>query len=293
MAAAADSSQSGPLSEASASGVEPIRAAISRVLDGVFNTHNKMPTLHEAVLRVATKDIKDATVLEKLEEFAEDIDALFGRKIAWYGEKVARQDLTICLAFAQQFIDGNLEQIKIGIKLYPHPYKNVSKEIAQQYKLTLDEIAAIRLYTLNCDFFRWLNFYLRLDDRDVARIFFPFIRLLMTALAKLPKFEGPLLFRGMKQDCSNKFPLEQQYQNWFFESFSTNFKVAVKFAGADQTPRTLLTLDCRGFSGATNITWFSRYPFEDEVLSSHDPLDSIIHLLMNSFTFFFFFSCCI
>jgi hypothetical protein len=271
MAAAADPIQSGPLSEACASGVEPIRAAISRVLDGVFNTLNKMPTLREAVLRVATKNIEDAMVLEKLDEAAKQIHTLFGRQIAWYDENVAERDLAICETFAQQFLDGNLEEIKIGIKLYPHPYKNVSKEIALQYKLTRDEIAAIRLYTLNCDFFRWLNFYLRWDDRDLARIFFPFVRLLMTALAKLPKFEGPLLFRGMKQDCSNKFPLEQQYQNWFFESFSTNFKVAVNFAGADQTPRTLLTLDCRGFSGATNITWFSRYPFEDEVLSSSDP----------------------
>jgi hypothetical protein len=253
------------LAEGNGAGVLPVQASIRQLpLDGVLDTHHPMPSFKEAVLHVARKRI-DQEVQEKMQDIAAKINAVFGRPIMWYDEQRATPDVETCLSFAQQFLDGTLDDIEVAEVYYPHPYNSVCKQLAQQYRLTKDEIAAIRLYSMNCDFFRWLNFYLRQDDRDLARLFFPFIRLLMTALAKLPKFEGPLLFRGMRNDCTANFRVSPKYTTWFFESFSTNYKAAIKFAKPVGQPRTLQIFSCRQFSGAIPITWFSRYPFEDEV----------------------------
>jgi hypothetical protein len=264
------------LSEANAASVMPVQKSSRRPpLDGVFNTSHPMLSFEEAVLHVARKKI-DQEVQKSMQDIADEIHAMFGRSksnpIKWYDEHRAKPDVETCLSFAQQFLEGTLDDIEVKVvttEYHPHPYKSVCKQLAQQYRLTKDEIAAIRLYTMNCDFFKWLNFYLRQDNRDLARLFFPFIRLLMTALAKLPKFEGPLLFRGMRNDCTANFRVSPKYTAWFFESFSTNYRKALKFAkpaGAPAgAPRTLQIFSCRQFSGATPITWFSRYPFEDEV----------------------------
>ncbi len=251
----------GPLADASPVGVET-------VLADVFNPEYPTVSLREAVLCAAK--LEDPVALEKILRKAPEMEAAFGRPIDWYNEGAAAPDLASCMKFAQQFLEGDLEPVNINNVFYPHPFKIVSKQKALHYKLTQDEIAAIRFYTLNTNFFRWLNMFLRSKERDWVRPFFHFIRLLMTALAKLPKFEGQELFRGMTQDLSARFPLQRRYQGFQFESFSTNYKMAIYFANRSgiNRRRTLQTFLCENFSGATNITWFSRYPFEDEVAAA-------------------------
>ena len=118
-------------------------------------------------------------------------------------------------------------------------------------------------------FYPSLNFFLRQAERRLVKPYFPFIRLLCNELHKLPRYEGPLLFRGLKGDCRRKFRPGQRVVEWSFVSCTTNFAVIFKpdfgsISGSE--PATHLYFNCRDFAGATSIQMFSRYPDEEEVL---------------------------
>lgn len=53
--------------------------------------------------------------------------------------------------------------------------------------LTRDMAAAIYLYTMDSNFYRQLNKLLRAEDRTALKPFFPYLRLLLTGLRRLPK----------------------------------------------------------------------------------------------------------
>ena len=86
----------------------------------------------------------------------------------------------------------------------------IASEFAERYleanqanplKLTEDEIAAIYLYTAQwtsgVSLFTALNNALRTEDRNAVRPFFPYLRLLLGGLRKLPVVNRPV-FRGVK-----------------------------------------------------------------------------------------------
>ena len=53
--------------------------------------------------------------------------------------------------------------------------------------LTRDMGAAIYLYTMESNFYRQVNKLLRVEDRTALKPFFPYLRLLLVALRRLPK----------------------------------------------------------------------------------------------------------
>ena len=63
--------------------------------------------------------------------------------------------------------------------------------------LTMDEACAIRFYTLETDLYPEFNKALRSRDRKLAKVFFPFLQLLLLAMHKMPKSSGTL-FRGTR-----------------------------------------------------------------------------------------------
>jgi len=65
--------------------------------------------------------------------------------------------------------------------------------------LTIDQAAAIYLYTMECDVYKLLNKSL-LDKNRGSEIgpFLPFLKLLLTALKKLPTHDKKVAYRGMK-----------------------------------------------------------------------------------------------
>ena len=85
-------------------------------------------------------------------------------------------------------------------------------------ELTVDEAAAITLYTMECELYRTLNRLLRARDRQQLRPFFSYLRLLLQARAKLPKHAGSL-WRGVKGvDLRSKFPQGKELWWWAFTS---------------------------------------------------------------------------
>lgn len=74
---------------------------------------------------------------------------------------------------------------------------------ANPHKLTKDEIAAIYLYTMpwpnaTASLYYNLNKALRTADRSAAKPYFPYLRLLLSALKKLPPVVGTV-HRGTHQ----------------------------------------------------------------------------------------------
>ena len=55
--------------------------------------------------------------------------------------------------------------------------------------LTRDMAAAIYMYTIDSNFYRLLNTLLRVEDRTALKPYFPYLRLLLIALRRLPKEE--------------------------------------------------------------------------------------------------------
>ena len=66
-----------------------------------------------------------------------------------------------------------------------------------KYRLDYDNVASIVMYTRQCGFFMALNGALRSQEDASIQCFAPFLRLLLTALSKLPCYEGDIVFRGM------------------------------------------------------------------------------------------------
>jgi len=132
--------------------------------------------------------------------------------------------------------------------------------------LTLNERAAIHIYTQSSPFYSTLNKSLRVKNRSVLIPFFPYLKLLLTALAKLPTVKGTF-WRGVRRELHKDFAdKKEKKQNHFFWSFkSTTLNASVletSFLGK-KGKRTLLNI--HGFSGV-RIEEYSALADEAEVL---------------------------
>ena len=81
--------------------------------------------------------------------------------------------------------------------------------------LDIEEMAAIHLYTQTC-IYSTLNAKLRSGDLKAAKVFFPYARLLLSALDKLPDVKDTTLYRGidcrLPKDCFKQgtvYPMQQ------------------------------------------------------------------------------------
>ena len=97
--------------------------------------------------------------------------------------------------------------------------------------LSVDEIAAIKLYTLPLDpeeatIYFIVNKALRAEIRASVKPFAPFIWLLMQALRKAPKFSGTLVYRGVNQDLSSVYTNKLVGLPITFSSFTSCAKTA-------------------------------------------------------------------
>jgi len=134
--------------------------------------------------------------------------------------------------------------------------------------LTRDESNSIRLYSLEQQptknsLFYILNKALRSDDRKLLRPWFLFLRLIITALSRLPS--TPLIvYRGSNLDLTTKYPTGATVTWWGFSSCLKKNNLLEKRLFLDKTGRrTLFVINC--FSGR-DIHRHSSYEGEDEVL---------------------------
>ena len=131
--------------------------------------------------------------------------------------------------------------------------------------MTHDEEAAIQLYTQHCCLYPMLNAALRDHTHpDNLKAFLPYLKLLLTALNKLPLVRAKV-YRGMSADLHetyNQLP-GQVFRWWAFSSTTINESQAEAFMANNLTgERTLFAIDAIG----VDISAFSAFPDEKEVL---------------------------
>ena len=96
--------------------------------------------------------------------------------------------------------------------------------------LTIDESAAIRLYTIEWEephpsLYSMLNSALDTADRKHLRPYFKYLKLFLTALVKLPCVQPQTVWRGVTQDLSAKYPPDTLVKWWAFSSTTAELTV--------------------------------------------------------------------
>lgn len=95
--------------------------------------------------------------------------------------------------------------------------KGVEIVKADSYGLSADEAAAIVLYTMDTPFYSTLNSIMREEKSRDLRPFLPYLKLLLNAYKKLPKFFGSL-WRGVTHDLHSQYRIGDEVTWWQFTS---------------------------------------------------------------------------
>jgi len=108
--------------------------------------------------------------------------------------------------------------------------------------LSDEEVAAIHLYTQETPLYAILNARLRAEEREGLKPFLPYVKLLLSALYKLPPVSA-LVYRGVKKDLSTEIAKGKAYIWWPFSSTTSSIETlqSEKFLGK-KGKRSLFTL---------------------------------------------------
>jgi hypothetical protein len=135
-------------------------------------------------------------------------------------------------------------------------------------KLTQDESAAIVLYTIEWDpshpsLYLVLNRTLRLEDRRKLIPWFPYLKLLFTALYKLPSIRCTV-WRGVLGDLRSSYQQDDNVTWWGFSSCTTAINVleSSQYLG-ESGPRTLFAIECLNGKAIKRHSYFAE---EEEIL---------------------------
>jgi hypothetical protein len=135
--------------------------------------------------------------------------------------------------------------------------------------LTIDESAAIRLYTIEWpqphrSLYSMLNYTLKNEDREFLRPYFKYLKLFLTALVKLPCMPPLTIWRGVTKDLSKEFPPGTPVTWWAFSSCTVELPVLKNnmFLGVTGK-RTLFSVEA---INARTICAHSHFVSEDEIL---------------------------
>jgi hypothetical protein len=134
--------------------------------------------------------------------------------------------------------------------------------------LSIDESASLILYSMDWEpqeecLYQVLNTTLRSKDRKKLVPWFLFLKLLLTAFARLPSLHG-FVYRGIKRDMRKEYSTGKTIIWWGFSSCTANMGVLSneQFLGSTGT-RTFFTIECTSGKDIRNHSYF---PNEDEIL---------------------------
>lgn len=125
-------------------------------------------------------------------------------------------------------------------------------------KLTEDEAATIHMYTGN-SLYSKLNAVLRGTKREEVKVYFGYLRLLLTSLKRLPVGKVPL-YRGIRKDLAAEYKEGSTVTWWAVSSCTPNLKVAQSF-GSGSAGGTLFRVQAES---AVPIMSLSAYVGEEE-----------------------------
>ncbi|CAF1003968.1 unnamed protein product [Adineta steineri] len=155
------------------------------------------------------------------------------------------------------------ESVKKLIPLVPNvlAYVMRAKNKYSRYSdlLTRDESAAIYLYSMPSSFYSSLNSTLRAEDRHALKPWFTYLKLLMTALKKLPSIKA-VVWRGVYGDVGSVFAKDNIDMWWSVNSTTMDLKIVEPFLGEHGTLFTIEAI-C-----GKDISQFSASPEEREVI---------------------------
>ncbi len=135
------------------------------------------------------------------------------------------------------------------------------RALAKNKSLTVDEAAAVYLYTCDSGLYRAVNAALRDPDRAKVTAFYPYLRLLLSALDKMERYDGTL-WRGVAVDLRGQYPAGTTVTWWGVSSCTAKLSVAHSFLGA-KGKRTLFEVKP---ARAVGIRAFSAFSGEEEYL---------------------------
>ncbi|MEV0564017.1 ADP-ribosyltransferase domain-containing protein [Dactylosporangium sp. NPDC050588] len=127
--------------------------------------------------------------------------------------------------------------------------------------LSADEVAALYLYTCESAFYRQINASLRSPDRSRVVPYLPYLRLLFSAVSRLPARTEPL-WRGVSMDLRAQYPAGQTVTWWGVSSCTSKLSVAESFLGR-RGKRTLFEVHP---TRAVGIRRFSAFTGEEEFI---------------------------
>lgn len=134
--------------------------------------------------------------------------------------------------------------------------------------LTVDESSSIILYTMEwapreqCLYFV-LNATLRDIDRDKLKPWFSYLKLILTALSRLPS-TACTVYRGVNKDLNNEYTKGEKLIWWAFSSCTSSIEVLDKDQFLGKTgKRTMFALEC---TSGRDISRHSFYQTENEIL---------------------------
>jgi uracil DNA glycosylase len=127
--------------------------------------------------------------------------------------------------------------------------------------LSRDEVAALYLYTCESAFYRQINATLRHPDRSRIVPYLPYLRLLFSAVSRLPARTEPL-WRGVRLDLRSQYPMGQTVTWWGVSSCTSKLGVAQGFMGG-RGRRTLFEVLPKRAVGIRN---FSAFTGEEEFI---------------------------
>lgn len=135
--------------------------------------------------------------------------------------------------------------------------------------LTIDQSASIRLYTMEWEkphrsLYSMLNYTLKTADRKDLQPYFRYLKLLLTALAKLPCVPSQTVWRGVTRNLSAYFPPGTNVTWWAFSSCTTSMRVLKSNMYLGNTgPRTLFSIEA---INGRSVRAHSYFVNEDEIL---------------------------
>ncbi|CAF0822122.1 unnamed protein product [Adineta steineri] len=208
------------------------------------------------------------------------------------------------LAACDDYINYKLLSLEESMKDLENIFEEINRFITlakiycsypNEHNLTKDESAAIYIYMMeisnDSSIYRILNETLHLEDRSKVFPWFGYLKLLHSAISKLPKFQGTI-FRGINKDVTMTFEKDQRITWWGITSCSTSIDIISSFLNKSSAS-TLFHIDCLNGRFISSYTCYSN---ENEVilmpetilqvvsinpLNHHNKL-SIIHLKENN-----------
>ncbi|CAF1391410.1 unnamed protein product [Adineta steineri] len=133
-----------------------------------------------------------------------------------------------------------------------------------EHNLTHDESASIYIYTMEwgaTSLYRLLNQTLRNENRELIKIWFPYLKLFDSALDKLPTVRE-VVWRGVSNDIGKYFTKDQLITWWTVNSCSSSVNIIENFLRYNEKTTMFLIEAVNG----KKISGYTAFKNEDEVV---------------------------